>query len=122
MLSCLSFLTVLWSEKEFHGAAKRNDLEKMQELIKKGVDIKAKNKVSLLLDKYAHFSCFTYLSFKSLGKTNHVNQVYFISHAQNVWNLYTKLVMHITAVNVKMSAMRKIALHKKVKLCRQPWS
>lgn len=51
ILPCLSFLTVLWSEKEFHDAAKRNDTGRMQELIKKGVDVKAKNKVSLLLDR-----------------------------------------------------------------------
>lgn len=38
---------MLWSEKEFHDAAKRNDTGKMQELIKKGVDVKAKNKVSV---------------------------------------------------------------------------
>uniref|UniRef100_A0A667X7T9 Ankyrin repeat and death domain containing 1A n=1 Tax=Myripristis murdjan TaxID=586833 RepID=A0A667X7T9_9TELE len=36
---------MLWSEKEFHDAAKRNDTGKMQELIKKGVDVKAKNKM-----------------------------------------------------------------------------
>ncbi|KAA8592013.1 hypothetical protein FQN60_017387 [Etheostoma spectabile] len=36
---------LLWSEKEFHDAAKRNDPEKMQELIKKGVDVQAKNKI-----------------------------------------------------------------------------
>ncbi|XP_026150265.1 ankyrin repeat and death domain-containing protein 1A isoform X4 [Mastacembelus armatus] len=36
---------LLWSEKEFHDAAKRNDMGKMQELIKKGVDVKAKNKI-----------------------------------------------------------------------------
>ena len=47
-----SFLTVLLSEKELHDAAKRNDTEKIQELIKKGVDVKAKNKVSLLKDLY----------------------------------------------------------------------
>lgn len=50
---CLSFLSVLWSEKEFHDAAKRNDTEKMQELIKKGVNVKAKNKVSPLKNKHA---------------------------------------------------------------------
>jgi hypothetical protein len=38
--------TVLRSEKEFHDAAKRNDTDKMRELMKKGVDIKANNKVS----------------------------------------------------------------------------
>ena len=43
-----SFLTVMWSEKELHDAAKRNHIEKIQELIKKGVDVKAKDKVSLL--------------------------------------------------------------------------
>ena len=43
---------MLWSEKEFHDAAKRNDPEKMQELIKKGVDVQAKNKVSLLKDQH----------------------------------------------------------------------
>uniref|UniRef100_A0A8C7QTS2 Ankyrin repeat and death domain containing 1A n=1 Tax=Oncorhynchus mykiss TaxID=8022 RepID=A0A8C7QTS2_ONCMY len=37
---------LLRSEKEFHDAAKRNDTDKMRELMKKGVDIKAKNKVS----------------------------------------------------------------------------
>ncbi|XP_013768754.1 ankyrin repeat and death domain-containing protein 1A [Pundamilia nyererei] len=36
---------LLWSEKDFHDAAKRNDTWKMQELIKKGVDVNAKNKV-----------------------------------------------------------------------------
>nr|XP_019935272.1 PREDICTED: ankyrin repeat and death domain-containing protein 1A [Paralichthys olivaceus] len=36
---------LLWSEKEFHDAVKINNTGKMQELIKKGVDIKAKNKV-----------------------------------------------------------------------------
>ncbi|XP_062418062.1 ankyrin repeat and death domain-containing protein 1A isoform X2 [Pungitius pungitius] len=35
---------LLWSEKEFHDAAKRNDPERMRELIQKGVDVKAKNK------------------------------------------------------------------------------
>lgn len=48
--------TVLWSEKEFHDAAKRNDTGRMQELIKKGVDVKAKNKVSFPIDKYVHSS------------------------------------------------------------------
>ena len=38
----------MWSEKELHDAAKRNHIEKIQELIKKGVDVKAKDKVSLL--------------------------------------------------------------------------
>lgn len=64
ILSCLSLLTVLWSEKEFHDAAKRNDTEKMQELMKKGVDVKAKNKVSLLLDKHQ----------TRQSKTNYINQ------------------------------------------------
>uniref|UniRef100_A0AAQ4QMH3 Death domain-containing protein n=1 Tax=Gasterosteus aculeatus aculeatus TaxID=481459 RepID=A0AAQ4QMH3_GASAC len=36
---------LLWSEKEFHDAAKRNDPERMQELIEKGVDVKAKSKM-----------------------------------------------------------------------------
>ncbi|KAK3562397.1 hypothetical protein QTP86_033538 [Hemibagrus guttatus] len=36
---------LLLSEKVFHNAAKRNDTGKMLELIRKGVDIKAKNKV-----------------------------------------------------------------------------
>uniref|UniRef100_A0A3B3ZF57 Death domain-containing protein n=1 Tax=Periophthalmus magnuspinnatus TaxID=409849 RepID=A0A3B3ZF57_9GOBI len=36
---------LLCSEKQFHDAAKRNDTKKMEELIKKGVDPKAKNKV-----------------------------------------------------------------------------
>uniref|UniRef100_A0A8B9LQX8 Ankyrin repeat and death domain containing 1A n=1 Tax=Astyanax mexicanus TaxID=7994 RepID=A0A8B9LQX8_ASTMX len=36
---------MLRSEKELHDAAKRNDTEKMQELIRKGVDPKAKNKM-----------------------------------------------------------------------------
>ncbi|XP_035009311.2 ankyrin repeat and death domain-containing protein 1A isoform X4 [Hippoglossus stenolepis] len=36
---------LLLSEKEFHDAVKINNTGKMQELIKKGVDIKAKNKV-----------------------------------------------------------------------------
>lgn len=44
----LCLISVLWSEKEFHDAAKRNDTWKMQELIKKGVDVNAKNKVSML--------------------------------------------------------------------------
>ncbi|KAI1235231.1 hypothetical protein IHE44_0002871, partial [Lamprotornis superbus] len=35
--------TLLQSEKEFHGAAKRNDTARMEELISRGVDIKAKN-------------------------------------------------------------------------------
>ncbi|XP_041895624.1 ankyrin repeat and death domain-containing protein 1A isoform X2 [Corvus kubaryi] len=35
--------TLLQSEKEFHDAAKRNDTARMEELIKRGVDIKAKN-------------------------------------------------------------------------------
>lgn len=39
------FAPVLCSEKEFHDAAKRNDTERMQELIRRGVDIKVKNKV-----------------------------------------------------------------------------
>lgn len=38
---------VLHSEKEFHDAAKRNDTARMEELIKRGVDIRAKNNVSL---------------------------------------------------------------------------
>lgn len=42
---------VLHSEKEFHDAAKRNDTARMEELIKRGVDIKAKNNVS------PRFSC-----------------------------------------------------------------
>lgn len=37
---------VLHSEKEFHDAAKRNDTARMEELIRRGVDIKAKNNVS----------------------------------------------------------------------------
>jgi len=37
---------VLHSEKEFHDAAKRNDTARMEELIRRGVDIKAKNSVS----------------------------------------------------------------------------
>uniref|UniRef100_A0A8C2WED9 Ankyrin repeat and death domain containing 1A n=1 Tax=Cyclopterus lumpus TaxID=8103 RepID=A0A8C2WED9_CYCLU len=37
---------LLWSEKEFHDAAKRNEPDKMQELIRKGVDVKAKNKLN----------------------------------------------------------------------------
>lgn len=45
-----SFLIVLWSEKELHDAAKRNDTEKIEELVKRGVDVKAKSKVSLLKD------------------------------------------------------------------------
>ncbi|KAK1890781.1 Ankyrin repeat and death domain containing protein 1A [Dissostichus eleginoides] len=36
---------LLCSEKEFHDAARRNDTGKMQELIKKGVNVKAKNKI-----------------------------------------------------------------------------
>uniref|UniRef100_A0A8D3B082 Death domain-containing protein n=1 Tax=Scophthalmus maximus TaxID=52904 RepID=A0A8D3B082_SCOMX len=36
---------LLCSEKEFHDAVKMNDTGKMQELIKKGVNVKAKNKV-----------------------------------------------------------------------------
>lgn len=36
---------LLCSEKEFHDAAKRNDTERMQELIRRGVDIKVKNKM-----------------------------------------------------------------------------
>ncbi len=39
------FTPVLRSEKEFHDAAKRNDTERMQELIRRGVDIRVKNKV-----------------------------------------------------------------------------
>lgn len=39
---------MLWSEKEFHDAAKKNDTEKMLELIQRGVNVRAKNKVSLL--------------------------------------------------------------------------
>ncbi|XP_068059685.1 ankyrin repeat and death domain-containing protein 1A isoform X3 [Anomalospiza imberbis] len=35
--------TLLQSEKEFHDAAKRNDTARMEELIRRGVDIKAKN-------------------------------------------------------------------------------
>ncbi|XP_030353420.1 ankyrin repeat and death domain-containing protein 1A isoform X3 [Strigops habroptila] len=34
--------TLLHSEKEFHDAAKRNDVARMEELIRRGVDIKAK--------------------------------------------------------------------------------
>ncbi|XP_010774753.1 ankyrin repeat and death domain-containing protein 1A-like [Notothenia coriiceps] len=45
LLPYLSLLTVLCSEKEFHDAARRNDTGKMQELIKKGVNVKAKNKI-----------------------------------------------------------------------------
>lgn len=41
-LSCVS---VLCSEKEFHDAAKHNDTARMEELIRRGVDIKAKNNV-----------------------------------------------------------------------------
>lgn len=37
---------VLHSEKEFHDAAKRNDIARMEELIRRGVNIKAKNNVS----------------------------------------------------------------------------
>lgn len=37
---------MLHSEKEFHDAAKRNDTARMEELIKRGVDIRAKNNVS----------------------------------------------------------------------------
>lgn len=37
---------VLHSEKEFHDAAKRNDVARMEELIRRGVDIKAKTNVS----------------------------------------------------------------------------
>ncbi|XP_031978211.1 ankyrin repeat and death domain-containing protein 1A isoform X6 [Corvus moneduloides] len=35
--------TLLQSEKEFHDAVKRNDTARMEELIRRGVDIKAKN-------------------------------------------------------------------------------
>ncbi|XP_002200002.2 ATP-dependent clpX-like chaperone, mitochondrial isoform X1 [Taeniopygia guttata] len=35
--------SLLQSEKEFHDAAKRNDTARMEELIRRGVDIKAKN-------------------------------------------------------------------------------
>ncbi|XP_064868269.1 ankyrin repeat and death domain-containing protein 1A isoform X3 [Oncorhynchus nerka] len=38
---------LLRSENEFHDAAKRNDTDKMRELMKKGVDIKAKNKFGM---------------------------------------------------------------------------
>lgn len=44
---CIVF-AVLHSEKAFHNAAKRNDTGKMLELIRKGVDIRVKNNVSLL--------------------------------------------------------------------------
>lgn len=37
---------VLHSEKEFHDAAKHNDTARMEELIRRGVDVKAKNHVS----------------------------------------------------------------------------
>lgn len=37
---------MLQSEKEFHDAAKRNDTARMEELIRREVDIKAKNNVS----------------------------------------------------------------------------
>lgn len=40
-----NFSLVLCSEQEFHDAVKRNDTVKMQELIRRGVDIKIKNKV-----------------------------------------------------------------------------
>nr|XP_006012598.1 PREDICTED: ankyrin repeat and death domain-containing protein 1A [Latimeria chalumnae] len=36
---------LLRSEKEFHDAAKQNDMEKMEELMRRGVDIKAKNNI-----------------------------------------------------------------------------
>ncbi|XP_069034080.1 ankyrin repeat and death domain-containing protein 1A isoform X5 [Embiotoca jacksoni] len=36
---------LLWSEKELHDAAKRNDAERLHELLLKGVDVKAKNKI-----------------------------------------------------------------------------
>ena len=38
---------VLLSEKALHDAAKRNEAEKMQELIRMGVNVRAKNKVSV---------------------------------------------------------------------------
>lgn len=57
-------MTVLWSEKELHDAARRNDTGKMQELIKKGVNVKAKNKVNPLLDY--HFSFVSFTAFNSL--------------------------------------------------------
>ena len=38
---------VLLSEKALHDASKRNDVEKMQELIRMGVNVRAKNKVSV---------------------------------------------------------------------------
>ncbi|KAH0620078.1 hypothetical protein JD844_014658, partial [Phrynosoma platyrhinos] len=41
----LFFLPVLLSEKEFHDAAKRNDTVRMEELVKRGVDIRAKNNI-----------------------------------------------------------------------------
>ncbi|XP_056203810.1 ankyrin repeat and death domain-containing protein 1A isoform X4 [Falco biarmicus] len=37
--------SLLHSEKEFHDAAKRNDTARMEELIRRGVDIKAKNNI-----------------------------------------------------------------------------
>lgn len=40
---------MLWSEREFHDAVKKNDTEKMQELIHKGVEVKVKNKVSVVV-------------------------------------------------------------------------
>lgn len=45
--ACLVFSrsSVLHSEKEFHNAAKRNDVARMQELIRTRVNVKAKNNV-----------------------------------------------------------------------------
>lgn len=48
--------SVLWSEKELHDAAKKNNTEKLQELIQKGVDVKARNKVRNLSHGYFNSS------------------------------------------------------------------
>lgn len=58
---------LLRSEKELHDAAKRNDTAKIEELIKRGVDVKAKSKVSLLKDTQTLFWASPSTAFKFSG-------------------------------------------------------
>lgn len=65
----LCLISVLWSEKDFHDAARRNDTWKMQELIKKGVDVNAKNKVSMLKHRLFWMSAVDGFKNPSLGSS-----------------------------------------------------
>lgn len=72
------FLAVLRSEKEFHDAAKRNDTDKMQELIGRGMDVKVKNKV-----RYSQYKPMD--TTQSYGWHRDVNILFYMNFLLNVY-------------------------------------